>query len=123
MKAQFSGFLAGWAAGVILVVASTFTLGYTSAITLPSAFAESIYRGHASASVLLYAWQVLVVYGLGTGIMAAALTYGLIKWLPWPRRWKIAGIASGSVIILYAAFPANLISAQLDTHLYPVTVV
>lgn len=123
MKAQFSGFLAGWAAGVMLVVASTWTLGYTAAITLPAALADSIYNGGVAGAALHYAWNILVIYGLGAGLMAAALTYGLIKWLPWPQRWKIAGIAAGSVIILYAAFPATLLSANPDYHLYPVTVV
>ena len=123
MKAQFSGFLAGWAAGVMLVVASTWTLGYTNAITLPGPLAEHIYQSGILGAVLHYAWLVLVVYGLGAGLLAAALSYALIKWLPWPRRWKITGLASGSVIILYAAFPANLISTHPGYHLYPATVV
>lgn len=123
MKAQFSGFLAGWAAGVMLVVASTWSLGYTAAIAVPDVLAERIFQGGVMGSALYYAWDILVVYGLGAGLLAAALAYALVKWLPWPGRWKIAGLASGSVIILYAAFPANLLSAHPGHHAYPITVV
>jgi len=121
MKNTLGGFIFGALVGLVLSIICVQTIGYTAAIAMPSSIANLI-TGSAIGTIIAYLWEILIVQFIGAGIVALALTYAAIKFLPGEKRWKLFGIAVGALSLVYVSSAELLRSISLGNHLYGLVV-
>lgn len=112
MNGKIKSFIAGSVLGAIVYAIATYTLGFTSAIAIPN----SIYTWTKINSVhtpILFVWDLCVVQLLGVGLLAAAVSYLLVRSTSLSWLYVAIGFVLTETCISYSW----LFSSSFNQHL------
>ncbi|MEN0038784.1 MAG: hypothetical protein AAGC78_17030 [Cellvibrio sp.] len=101
MNIQLKSLVVGSILGAIIFNIAVYSIGFTSAITLPSAIANWATENSVVFSVL-FVWDLFVVQLLGIGILAALATYLLLRFSSLIWLYTAIGFVATETLISYS---------------------